>query len=194
MEHKAFIFDTDKFNNELKEIFKNCNDEIEVIRSFINQHIGEIKSPYEEEYIDSTWEKQLENKDLQEYADFAMAYYYDVEYDYGLGYYWEAILKCIKRLKLKYNPEYYMLGASVSLGSEELDPGRLGLGIVDAKDIDTMAEELITNKKYISKQIQVLIEISDGDLDAEDLMEAYSDLCELYVTARVNKSGILMTF
>lgn len=194
MEHKAFVFDTIKFNNELKEIFKNCNDEIGVIKGFINQHIGEIKSPYEEEYIDSTWEEQLENKDLQEYADFAIAYYYDIEYDYGLEYYWEAILECIKKLKLKYNPEYYILGASISLGSEKLDPGRLGLGIVDAKDIDIMSKELIDNKNFIAEKIQLLSEELLDDVEIEELVELYDDLCNLYLTAKENKSGILMTF
>lgn len=194
MEHKAYVFDTVTFKKELQEILSNGNNNILPIKNFIDQHIGQIKSPYDEEYIDEEWEEQLETKDIQEYCDFALAYYYDIEENLGLEYYWELILDVLKMLELRYPPEYYILGDVIKMGDTVLDPGYCGLGIVDAVDIKSILDELGAKKVEFINKVEILDKERFDDITEQELLDCYDELYELYLKANEDNKGIMMTF
>lgn len=196
MEHKAYLFDTLRFMQELKKVLDRCKSkqDIEPIRKFINAHLTNVKSPYDGESLDIEWERQLETKEIQEYADFALTNYYLPEEDYGLEYSWDALLEVLRKLELNYETEYYILGKSISLGIEILDPGGCGLGIVLEEDIPNMLVELIRYRDKISNIVGSIEEDVLYELTEEEVLDAYEELCQLYNIAKEAQMGLLFTF
>lgn len=196
MEHKAFLFDTDKFNSKLAELLSSCHskDDIQLIRSFINENIDDIKSPYDGEDLEIDWEDELENKDIQEYADFAITYCYNPDDEDGLSCCWQGILECLKKVKLKFPAEYYILGNSVKLGDELLDPGQQGLGIIAAQDIYEMWTEIAACKEKVINEYDRLAENDIYESTKDEIADSYDDLCRLFYDAHQQGMGLLMTF
>ena len=90
MEHKAYEFDWDNFNNELRPILEQSlsSDENAKLYSFINTNLECLTDPYEGEPLDNDWEELLETKSNHELGDFALTKYYKVTEEYGLGDGW----------------------------------------------------------------------------------------------------------
>ena len=87
MEHRAFVFDNERFDSELRNLLLNAglSNNINKIKNFIEQNKEEIKNPYYGGIIDDNWEDTMSVKDVQEYADFAMTAYYEPDEDMGLA-------------------------------------------------------------------------------------------------------------
>ncbi len=119
MEHKAYEFDWDNFNSELRPLLEQSisNDQNENLYSFINKNIEDLTDPYEGEPLDKDWEEQLETKSTQELGDFALTKYYDVTEEYGLGDNWLPLQEEIPQ-----NIINALLGASIT----GFDPGCYG--------------------------------------------------------------------
>ncbi len=119
MEHKAYEFDWDSFNSELRPILEQSisNDQNANLYSFINTNIEYLTDPYEGELLDKDWEEQLEAKSIQELGDFALTKYYNVTEDYGLSDNWLPLQDEVSQKIIN-----ALLGTSIS----GFDPGCYG--------------------------------------------------------------------
>ncbi|MFV1985438.1 MAG: hypothetical protein ACC657_17955 [Thiohalomonadales bacterium] len=156
MLHKAFEFDTEKFNVEFQTLLVSSleSDNIDQLRKFINENIDRIKDPYEGEPVDKLWEDTLEVRDVQEYADHALTKYYDPDDDYGLSDDWVEIDDMLDR-----NARLAILGDSIRGGASSFDPGRMGSYFQTKAQIERSIivlesnghEELIEYIKFLKK-------------------------------------------
>lgn len=197
MEHKAFLFDTQEFNHELNSMILDAGlkNNPEILLKFINNSIGRVYSPYTGELLDTSWKDELENGGVQELADFALTCYYSPEDDCGLSYFWDVLLEALQGIRTKFDPEYCVLGEPLRKQEFVLDPGGMGMGLVQAEDINNIHRELIGRRERIianglPKDEDLLYE----DITFEELVEAYDELIRLYKAALENKKGLLMTF
>lgn len=192
MEHRAFVFDEEKFSKELRNLLLDAGlaEDVDKIKSFIAQHSDDIKSPYDGIKVNSDYEKGMYNKDVQEYADYAMTAYYEPDDDMGLSYAWEVVLKVLKKLKYK-SAKYALLGKSVSKKGFCVDPGCSGLGIVAADDAQKIYEELAELEDSFNEDAE---NFEDEEFEADDIISAFGDLLVLYETATDEGCGLLLTF
>lgn len=125
-EHKAFIFDFDSFDSELRPLLENSlrSGNIEPLRCFIISNRKLLVDPYEGDALDDDWEDMIEDKDAHQYGDFALTKYYSPKDDQGLGVKWADLQEIISnRGKLNISP---FLGAPVGVDDEFFDPGKMG--------------------------------------------------------------------
>jgi len=196
MEHKAFIFDTNKFNQELRQLILTAGktNDPQPIKQFITNNFQKLKSPYTGEALYSKWETELASRDVQEYADFALTCFYSPEDDFGLAEAWDALLESFKRLFAENEAEYYILGKPLKEDTFTLDPGGMGMGFVEAKDILEISRLLRNNRDSFIKNGLPPAEDLLYELSMEELIEAYNDLFQLYQKAARDNKGLLMTF
>jgi len=189
MEHKAFLFDTSDFIKELSEVILTAGntDNEDLLISFINENLEDLKSPYSGEELTDEWQQELETKDIQELADFAMTKYYNPDEELGLSYNWDSLLESFDRLDLKFNSNYYILGEPLKSHSFILDPGRMGLGFVNSNYISSIHKELLNLKENFTAICQ------ENNLDSE-LIISFDELLEIYKKADEAGSGLLLTF
>lgn len=69
-EHKAFIFDIDGFNRELKPLLESClrSGSIDQMRDFIVSNRQSLVDPYEGFALEDSWEDMIESKDVHQYG------------------------------------------------------------------------------------------------------------------------------
>jgi hypothetical protein len=197
MEHKAFVFDTQAFKRELEHIIFDAGlkNHPEIIQKYIDKHIGKVYSPYTEDLLEEDWEEELENGGVQELADFALTCYYSVDDDCGLSYLWEALLEALRNISIKVEPEYCVLGHSLKKQDFILDPGAMGMGFVQAKDIFAIYKELIRCRgEFIQNGLPSDEDLLYEDITLEELVEAYDKMIALYKDALDNSHGLLMMF
>ncbi|MBC2582910.1 hypothetical protein [Clostridium sp. DJ247] len=196
MEHKAYIFDTDGFSKELSQLIITSGNtkNSAPLKAFINNHIGKVRSAYTGDLLDYDWEKEMENGEVQELADFAMTCYYSPEEEMGLSYAWDALLVALNMLSTNFDPDYYILGRTLESEMFRLDPSGMGLGFVYAEDIYIMHNELINLKQsFIDNGMPQLNDVI-YDITFSELIEAYEELILLYKQAEEINYGLLMTF
>lgn len=189
MEHKAFLFNTAEFTKQLSTIIITAgttNNEKSLV-CFINENLNKLKSPYSGEKLNIEWKEELEAKDIQELADFAMTKYYNADDELGLSYLWDQFLKSFDKLQLNYNPEYYVIGKPLESKQFVLDPGRMGLGFIYSEHISSMYNELV------SLQSNFINVCEENNFDRE-LISAFDDLIEIYKKADRLNYGLLITF
>lgn len=125
-EHKAFAFDYRSFIGELKPLLEKAlaENDIDSLKSFIDENLPLLKDPYEGNSLDDSWEDMIEAKEVHQYGDFAITKYYDPAADIGLGYEWENIQK----LLLKESPSLAsnVLGFPIGIAPNYFDPGKMG--------------------------------------------------------------------
>ena len=198
MEHKGFIFDSDLYKILEKEIIKAVKkNDNESLYNFINEHLDECSSPYSEEELDEGWQDELESEDTHELCDFALTYCYDITDDQGLSYSWDALLCVMKQLNWPLDVDCYVLGNNVSYGDFVIDPGGMGAGFVEKKDIKKMNSELLKNKEKFIEKIKTVDfkkEKALYEYNENDLKEAYETLLSLYSSALDEKKGLFFTF
>jgi len=197
MEHKAFLFDTQTFNRELNPLILDAGlrNNPEPLRNFIDNNIGRVYSLYTEELLDANWKEELENGGVQELADFALTYYYSLDDDRGLSYFWDALLEVLYNILSKSDSEYYILGRSLAKQDFILDPGRMGMGFVQAQDVSDILRELNRCRdSFINNGLPNKEDLLYEDITLEELIEAYDQLIILYKEALESNRGLLMTF
>lgn len=178
IKHKAFIFDSYNFNNELRPLIESSllTSNVEKIREFILANKSFITDPYEGEPLDETWEDMIEDHDVHQYGDFALTKYYSPIDDKGLGAEWEKIQKIFSEdSKLDFSP---VLGFPVGAESELFDPGKMGSYFQSQSE----AQDSLVRLRDIEN------EVSD---DWVDSFEEFKGLLEL---AAKEKKGIYVTF
>jgi hypothetical protein len=124
MEHKAFVFDYEAFELELKEILEAALDlnEIGGLEDFININMDYLTDPYEGECLLPNWSEMLEYKDPHQYGDFALTKFYNPIEDIGLGYDWIEIEDVLS----KHGEDISILGSPLGKDNNYFDPGKMG--------------------------------------------------------------------
>lgn len=191
MEHKAFVFDTEKFHAEIEPVMKDSIKNTEVAHQYICNHLDELQSPYTDDALDENWEEEFDELTLQVYFDILLTACYDVEDDRGLGEMWDAVNEVIKELDVFEEGELPVTGWTVEIDDVIVDPGMEGLGIIDCDEVEEILETLKENRDEAenAEPEDLLYEA-----EPEEWMEAYDDLCNLYEEALRQKKGLLLTF
>lgn len=193
MEHKAFLFDSQKFHFEIEEVLNNCADikGKEYAIEYINRNYHNLKSPYTGEELDEKWINQIESENIQEYMDFILTACYDPNEEVGLAYTWEVLLEELRQMHVTSDAEQWILGKSIVCNGVIIDPGAMGLGIVEAEDVPYIKKILIDSRDKLQP-----LEVRDTiyDLTTEEIIDAYEDLCNIYKLADEKGFGIMMTF
>ncbi len=194
MEHKAFLFDTKLYYAQIETIVKKCcaTKDGSIAKEYIDKHYSEIFNPYTGESLDSNWENEMSSGTMQELFDFLLTSCYQPDMDIGLEYAWDGVLEAIKELHFIHNPNVCVLGAPLIYSGIKVDPGFMGLGIVEHTAVAQIKEKLLENQekiKYITLPKDVLYE-----LERDELIDAYDDLCNIYKRAEKEGKGILFTF
>ncbi|WP_345860757.1 hypothetical protein [Shewanella algae] len=176
IEHKAFIFNSDAFFEELQPILVNCmeSDKISLIRDFIDENKEEIKDPYEGESVDDYWEDMIEEKDIQQYGDFALTKYYYPSDDIGLGSNWDKLSEyLVNSLGLNMSP---VLGYPLLNGDVIFDPGKMGSYFQTKEDV-------INNLNLIADL--------NPPMELKDLFEEFK---LILINASEQEKGLYVTF
>ena len=173
MEHKAFIFDFDGFENELCPLIQHAlrTDNCSGILEFICNNMDSLVDPYEGEQLQTDWEEMIEVADPHQYGDFALTKYYDPTQDIGLGLAWEVVQDHIDPNRTT-SP---ILGTVVGEFESPFEPGKLGAYF--------QSRELIAqNLDYVQKIKQCK---SSADLD---------NAIRLLQVASSSEKGLYVTF
>ena len=151
MEHKAFLFDTNKYHQQIEPIIEKCckTNDASVVRKYINKNYEQIANPYTGDILDANWENELESDSRQELFDFVLASCYVPDDDIGLGYAWDGVLEAIKEMRVIGDAEVCVLGNPLIYAGVEVNPGLMGLGIIEAKDVVRIKEVLLKNQKRL---------------------------------------------
>jgi hypothetical protein len=125
MEHKAFIFDYEAFELELKDVLETALDlnESSGLENFIKLNMDHLTDPYEGDRLTENWTDMLKYKDPHEYGDFALTKFYNPIEDIGLGYDWvdvEELLSSQSRENIS------ILGNPIGKEDNYFDPGKMG--------------------------------------------------------------------
>ena len=161
-------------------------------KQYINEHLEDFSSPYTYEPLEQDWEQELETGDIQEYFDFLLTACYDCGNDIGLSYAWDAVNEVVKLLDFMEAAEKCVLGTAVSFHGTAVDPGRMGLGIVEAAEVSGLKERLSENRARLDSV--PLSEDQMYDMEQEEILDAYDQLCGIYEQAEEQGKGVLFTF
>jgi hypothetical protein len=152
-EHKAFVFDFERFSRELQPIIErgllsgDCSDTI----AFIHDNLGLLKDPYEGEPLGSDWESMIETRDVHQYGDFALTKYYDPSADIGLGGSWMEAQDLIAREStFLVSP---ILGAVLGPESNPFDPGKMGSYFQSYDRLHKSIEQLTALRNAVASSV-----------------------------------------
>lgn len=191
MEHKAFVFDTKKFHAEIEPVMRDCIKDTEVAHRYICGHLEELQSPYTGDTLEEGWEEEFGELTLQVYFDILLTACYEVEDDCGLGEMWDAVNEVIGQLDIFEEPQIAVLGREVNIEEVQVDPGMMGLGIVEHDEVSEIRNRLLENREEAEHaEPEDLL----YDAEPEEWMEAYDDLCSSYEEAARQGKGLLFTF
>lgn len=191
MEHKAFVFDTEKFHAEIEPVMEASVKNTEVAHRYICEHLDELQSPYTGDELGEDWEDEFDELTLQVYFDILLTACYDVEDDRGLGYMWDAVNEVIKSLDVFEEGELPVTGWEVVVDDVVVDPGMEGLGIIESCEVEEILDALKENREAAEEaEPEDLID----ETEPEEWMEAYDNLCSLYEEALSRNKGLLLTF
>lgn len=191
MGHKAFVFDTQTFHKMIEPIMAASVNNPETARQFICEHLDLLQSPYTGETLDEDWENESDKLTLQVYFDILLTACYDAEDDMGLGELWDAVNEVIGEMDILETPQIAVLGKEVVVGNITVDPGMMGLGIVESDEVPIVLDKLLENRENAenTEPENLLYEA-----EADEWMEAYDALCNLYEEVKHQGKGLLFTF
>lgn len=194
MEHKAYLFDMVKYHTTIEGIIKECCFEESTLKAetYISEHWKELSSTDTCEKLDKEWKNILIKNSLQEYCDILLTACYECENDIGLGYAWDGVNECLKQLNFMDNIEKCVLGNSIEFYGKVIDPGAMGLGIVDIEEVIMIADLLQSNRKRLT-QVEELQDLL-YPINKQELEDAYIDLMNIYRQAVNTGKGIMFTF
>ncbi len=196
MQHKAFLFDTDVYYGQIEPVIENCclTGNSGVVCEYINNNLKQIYNPYTAENLEADWQNELESGTMQELFDFILTRCYEPDDDIGLEYSWDGMLEVIKEMNILDDAEedICVLGRPLVYAGVEINPGLMGLGIVKASEVKRIKDILTRNREKLEA-----IDIPEDllyELEEDELIDAYDDLCSMYKRAEVEKKGLLFTF
>jgi len=177
MDHKAYVFDYDAFQKELAPVLEVAlrANETKSILAFIESNFDDLKDPYEGEPLSEDWEDSLGNRDLQEFADYALTKFYDPAEYLGMSTQWHHVYD-----KLPRNLQNATLGVALGQEPNYFDPGRQGA--------------YFQSPSLVAANVQLLASIpKDLDLTDDDL-ESIEEYLSLLQEALGQKLGVYVTF
>lgn len=194
MEHKAFLFDSIKFDLEIKKVLENCWDDTTVNHAvgYIDKNYQKLKSPYTGETLDVDWQREIVEKNIQNYLEFILTTCYDPGEDIGLQYSWDALIDVLQQINVDKNVKSWILGNELIINGKKFDPGKMGFGILDKKEVKEIWQSIIQAKSKL-----IGIELKEEylyEMTYEDIKIAYDDLCDIYKIAVEKDLGFIMTF
>lgn len=191
MDHKAYVFDTAKFHAEIEPVMKAAVKDADAAHRYICAHLDELQSPYTGCDLADDWEEEFGELSLQVYFDILLTACYDVDDDCGLAEMWDAVNEVIKALDVFEDGELPVTGRQVEVGGVVVDPGMQGLGIIESDEVAAILELLQENRDEAEN-----VEPEDlaDDVEPDEWMDAYDDLCGLYEEALRQNKGLLFTF
>ena len=193
MDHKAFVFDTNKFHAEIEPVMKDSIKNTEVAHRYISEHLDELQSPYTGHTLEEGWDEEFGELTLQVYFDILLTACYDVEDDCGLCDMWDAVNEVIKSLDVFEEGELPVLGWTVEIEDVVIDPGMEGLGIIECDEVEEILNILEENRDE-AENAEIETEDLLYEAEPEEWMEAYDNLCNLYKKALRQNKGLLFTF
>lgn len=191
MEHKAFVFDTGKFHTEIEPIIKSSIKNPEVARQYICEHYAQLQSPYTGDTLEEDWEDEFDEPALQVYFDILLTACYDVDDEMGLGEMWDTVNEIVKELDVFEDPEFVVLGKEVVINNVKVDPGMMGLGLIESYEVLDIVHKLVEKREEVGT---IGLEDLLFDAESDEWMEAYDDLCNIYEEAIRQGKGLLFTF
>lgn len=193
MEHKAYLFDTERFYAEIKPIMEDSVKDTAAAHEYINTHLDEFKSPYTGEPLEEDWEEEFDELTLQVYFDILLTACYDPEDDRGLVDMWDSVNEVIKSLDIFNDGEEPVTGTAIEVNGITVDPGLEGMGLVDRCEVSKILEVLEDNRDA-AEEAEPDTEEMLYEATQEEWMDAYDELCSLYEDALDDNKGILFTF
>lgn len=191
MAHKAFLFDTETFHSTIEPVMKACVANPEAARKYICEHYSQFQSPYTGEVLDEDWEDEFDSPTLQVYFDILLTACYDVDDDMGLEYMWDAVNDLIAELDVFDDSQVAVLGRELIIGDVQVDPGMMGLRLVDGSEVPGIRDVLCNHRDDVGK---IELDNLSDDVEPEECIEAYDDLCNLYEEAADQSKGLLFAF
>lgn len=194
MEHKAFLFDTKYYHEHLEDIIKKCckTGNLDTIKTYIDKNYQHMFNPYTGDELDSDWESEMSSQSMQELFEFVLTCCYEPDKNIGLEYAWDGVMEAIKELGIMKDAEKCVLGKPLIYSGITIDPGLMGLGIVEHTEVSRIKDKLLKNQEKLENaqlSEDILYELEQGEL-----VDAYDDLCMIYKRAEKEGKGILFTF
>ena len=124
MEHKAYVFDYDRFHTELAPVLWGALEtgNIGKLKRFTDKNRDRLTDPWEGQPLAKDW---VAPDDVHELGDYALTAYYDPTADVGLGEEWErAQRRVLKRIPGE--EDAVVLGYPFGPDDAAFDPGRMG--------------------------------------------------------------------
>lgn len=177
MSHKAFAFDWTRFEADelyrivVKALSSGDTGELAV---YIDANLEDLKDPYEGDPLPDDWREMLENRDVQEFADYALTRFYDPSEDWGIWDQWRAIDE-----RLPEPDQAVLLGTPLGSDGEYFDPGREGSYFQTPTQV---SESLSRVRKF---------QMPDLEDDRRKSLDRFTELLEECVESR---SGLYVTF
>ncbi|HZN68256.1 MAG TPA: hypothetical protein VFB66_23420 [Tepidisphaeraceae bacterium] len=142
MDHKAYAFDYDAFDAELRPVLEGSlrSGDVGPLLGFIREHFAELKDPYEGEPLEGNWQDLLTYEDPQEYGDFALTKYYEPSDNLGVGTDWTALEELLVG-ELEQGTDF-TLGHTVGPPGNVFDPGRMGSYFMTAEEVESRHHSL----------------------------------------------------
>ena len=139
MIHKAFRFNWNGFDEELRDLLDNAlmtnNPSQLVIR--INSALNDFSGPYEGEPLTPNWMEVLNDcNDVHEIGDYVLTRFYQPINDCGIGDAWTDI---DDRLDIVHR--HALLGRTIGPAKNPFDPGKMGSYFQTTSDV---AHSLLT--------------------------------------------------
>lgn len=164
MEHRAFVFDYQAFDEQLKPILERAlttGDTGELV-DYIESNRAGLQDPYEGASLDGEWEEMVETKDAHQYGDFALTGFYDPRDELGLGEDWEHIQELLLQ---ELGTDAPVLGNTVGPSGRYFDPGKMGSYFQSAQQVKHNLEkvrELSAEKPELSSDLDELEEMLEA--------------------------------
>ncbi|MCD0460593.1 hypothetical protein [Roseiconus lacunae] len=152
MEHKAFIFDYESFEQELRmtlEVALTTGD-CDALLSFISNNKESLSDPYEGEPLDDDCKRMIEIEDAHQYGDFSLTRNYSPQKDIGLGSSWNVVQELLASLgEIPISP---IRGLTIGPASEPFDPGKAGSYFQIAERVQESLASLEMHSKNASER------------------------------------------
>jgi len=173
MEHKAFLFDYESFERELRPSLEDAlaTGDTSRLESFISTNLGALRDPYEGQPLLPDWASLIEVHDAHQYGDFALTKYYRPTDDIGLGSDWERVHDLAASSSRTESP---ILGATVGPSDAPFDAGKMGSYFQSPRSVRENYEYLLDLAKTTHS--------ADLKKATEMLAEAARNNAGLYVT------------
>lgn len=178
LEHKVFIFDSERFGKELKPLLESCllSGNVDQVRAFVLSNKSSLTDPYEGEPLEDDWEGMIEDKDVHQYGDFALTKYYSPTLDMGLGDDWENLQKIFSGVPgVKFSP---VLGEPLGAERDYFDPGKLG--------------SYFQSYTQVVESLKIVNQLDGTDLG--EMQRLFNDYKDLFQQAVTEHKGLYVTF